>query len=71
VTAKPEHHQRANRFKQRHRRAVNRPYPHHDECGATQLIAYPVKPRVLFVLAYETLDLPDARQIIVQQGVHV
>src|SRR4029450_21155 len=46
-------------------------YAHHHECGPSQLIAYPVKPRVFFVLAYETFDLPDARQIIVQQGVHV
>src|SRR5262249_30266151 len=71
VTAEPHYEQRADRFEHRHRWAVDRPYAHHNERSVAQLIAYSVKARVFFSLTNETLNLPDAGEIIVQQRVHV
>src|SRR5207302_10611335 len=70
ATAEGHHEQRADRFEHRHRWAVDRPYAHHNERSVAQLIAYSVKARVFFPLANETLNLPDAGEIIVQQRVH-
>ena len=70
VTAEGHHEQRTDRFEHRHRWAVDRPYAHHNERSVAQLIAYSVKARVFFPLANETLNLPDAGEIIVQQRVH-
>src|SRR4029077_10128039 len=70
VTAKPKHEHRAERLEHRHRWAVNRPNPHYHQRGVTQLITYPVEPRVLFLLAHEAFDLTDPGKIIVQKRVH-
>src|SRR5256885_16667098 len=70
MTDEGHHEERADRFEHRHRWAVDRPYAHHNERSVAQLIAYSVKARVFFPLANETLNLPDAGEIIVQQRVH-
>ena len=70
VTPEREYNYRTARFEYRHRRAVQRPYPHHHEGGVTQLVAYPIKARMFLPFAHETFDLTNAGKVIVQQRVH-
>ena len=70
MSTEREHDDEAERFEERHRRAVNCPYLHNDHCRAPQLIAYPIEARVFLRLAHETLDLANAGQVIVQQSIH-
>src|SRR2546429_981244 len=62
--------QDAERTEQVHRRVVKRPDSHHHESSASQLVAHFVETSVLFAFTHETLNLPNAREIIVQKGVH-
>ena len=59
--------QNAERTEQIHRRVINRPDSHHYERSAPQFVAHFVEARVLFALAHETLDLANARKIVVQE----
>ena len=70
MTTKPKHEHCAECLKDRHRRAVDRPNPHHHKRGLPQLIAHPIKAAVFFLLAHETFYLPNSGKIIVQERVH-
>jgi hypothetical protein len=70
VTAKAKQEHRADRLKHRHRGAVDRPDSHDDKGGASQLIAYPIKARVFFLLANEAFDLTNPGKIVVQKRIH-
>src|SRR4029077_18643219 len=58
------------RTEQVHRRVVQRPDSHHHQSSAPQFVAHFVKTGMLFAFPHETLNLPNARKIIVQKGVH-
>ena len=70
ATPKPKNQYGAKRLEHRHRGAVNGPNPHNYEGGVAQLIAHPIEPPMLFVLAHEAFDLANPGKIIVQQRVH-
>ena len=62
--------QDSERTEQVHRRVVQRPDSHHHESSASQLVAHFIKTRVLLAFTHETFNLPNARKIVVQKGVH-
>src|SRR5256885_13190986 len=70
MTTKPKHEHCAECLKHRHRRAVDRPNPHHHKRGLPQLIAHPIETRVFSFFAHETFNLTNPGKIIVQKRVH-
>ena len=66
----PDRQNNSERADQIHRGMINCPDAHHDERGIAKLIADRIETAMLFALPDETLDLPDSRQVIMQQGIH-
>ena len=63
--------QDAQRPKQIHRGAIDRPNLHHHQSRVPQSVARSVEARMLFALAHKTFDLADAGKVVVQKRVHV
>ena len=68
--AHPKGKYNSDRTDEIHRWVINRPDPHHDERRLTELVADRIESAVLFALAHETLDLPDAGEVVVEERVH-
>ena len=68
--AHPNHQNNPERADEIHGGVINRPDPHHHERRVAELVADRVESGVLFALPHEALDLPDAGEIVVQEGVH-
>src|SRR5947207_15231365 len=49
---------------------IKAPYPHHHERRLAELVTHGIEAPVLFAFPDEAFDLPDAREIIVEERVH-